>query len=112
MSQPAPPLIRTKDGAAAPGAGVVTDVYDLESDREAARWMPYTALLVSNYSSVGSLELTLGATAVGDPAEYQVPPQSQLSLTDQRIRMLAVRRDDTTGYRLTLRRDQALQELG
>ena len=111
LSEPAPPLVKARSGASAPGSGTVTDAYDLETDPIGARWMPYTTLLVSNYSSAGSLELTIGATTVDDPAEYQIPPQSQLALTDQRIVRLAVRRDDTTAYRLTLRRDDALQEL-
>ena len=111
--QAAPPWVRSVTGVdSADSVGAVTDVYDMEEDKVGARWQPYTALILTNYDFSGSLYVQLGRTTVLDDGEYQVPPQAQLSLTSQRIRQLAIRRQDTVSYRITLRRDASIQELG
>lgn len=111
--QAAPPWVAVVHGVAdAESSGLVTDPYDMETDPIGARWMPYSALILDNYDLNDSLVVQVGRTVVVDDGEYQVPPQSQLMLAQQRIVTLAIRRPDTASYRLTLRRDHQLQELG
>lgn len=110
-AQAAPPLVKVVHAADAADGSVATDVYDLERDPVGGRWQPYTAILVSNYDDTDPLYFELGNTSVPPEPEYEVPAMSQLSITGQRIAMLAVRRANTVSYRLTLRRDAALQEL-
>ena len=110
-AQAAPPLVKVVHAADDADGSVVTDVYDLERDPVGGRWQPYTAILLSNYHDTDPLYFELGNTSVPPEPEYQVPAMSQLSLTGQRIAMLAVRRANTVSYRMTLRRDASYQEL-
>ena len=110
-AQAAPPLVKVVHAQDGADGSVVTDVYDLERDPVGGRWQPYAAILVSNYDDTDTLYFELGNTTVPAMPEYEVPAMSQLSLTGQRIAMLAVRRANTVSYRLTLRRDAAIQEL-
>ena len=112
QAEPAPPLIKSVDGVAAGDSiGQVTDVYDLEVDPAGARYAPYTELVVANYSLADDLRFDVGKTAVSGAGDYRVPAQAQMVLTGQRIWRIAVRREDTVSYRITLRRDQSAQEL-